>query len=145
MTAMRGYHDLGGTDSEPFEIHEHDLTQWEREIDAIRVLLADDQRRLLNGEEVRRVITSMGAESYNGLSYYERWLHGFTTILVERGTLTRAEIDAAIRRAAADGTGAAPGNGGHGQHDHTHHDHDHSPDHEDAEPFRPENRRLAEG
>jgi hypothetical protein len=134
---MRGYHDLGGVPARPFEAVEHELTQWEREVDAIRMLLADDQRRLLNGEEVRRVITSMGAEKYDTLSYYERWLHGLKVVLIEKGTITEAELAKAIE--ALDENFGQPAD--HTAHDH---DHDHAPDHEDHDPFLPENRRLAE-
>jgi hypothetical protein len=144
---MRGYHDLGGVPSGPFEATEHDLTQWEREVDAIRMLLADDRRRLLNGEEVRRVITSMGADKYEDLSYYERWLHGFKVVLIEKGTITEAELAGAIAELDDDfGKPATEPTCGQNHHDHDHHDHDHAhaADHEDHDPFSPESRRLAE-
>lgn len=139
---MRGYHDLGGLDEGPLERSEHELTQWEREIDALRMLLADDRRRLLNGEEVRRVITSMGEDKYRGFAYYERWLHGFVTLLLEKGTLLRAELDAAAAEAVI--PAGAPGPD-HADHHHDQHDHPgHAPDDEDHDPFQPENRRLLE-
>jgi nitrile hydratase len=154
---MRGYHDLGGVPSDPFETAEHDLTQWEREVDAIRMLLADDRRRLLNGEEVRRVITSMGADKYDDLSYYERWLHGFRVVLIEKGTITEAELAGAIAELDDDfGHPTANHACGHDHHDHDDHDHGdhshdghghehaHAADHEDHDPFSPESRRLAE-
>ncbi|MGP9818611.1 nitrile hydratase subunit alpha [Salinarimonas sp. NSM] len=149
----RGYHDLGGVPAEPFEAIEHALTQWEREVDAIRMLLADDRRRLLNGEEVRRVITSMGAERYDTMAYYERWLVGFKTVLVEKGVLSEAEIDAAAA-AVSDADIAPPADAhahhdhdhdhDHDRHDHQHDDHGHQPDDERHDPFTPEGRRLAE-
>lgn len=159
---MRGYHDLGGAPSGPFEAVEHDLTQWEREVDAIRMLLADDRRRLLNGEEVRRVITSMGADKYNDLSYYERWLHGFKVVLIEKGTITEAELAGAIAELDDDfGQPATEPTCDQDHDDHLHHHHDHhgeddnghehahdhahSADHESRDPFSPESRCLAEG
>lgn len=140
---MRGYHDLGGLDEGPLDRSEHQLTQWEREVDAIRMLLADDQRRLLNGEEVRRVITSMGEAPYRSLCYYERWLHGFVTILLEKGTLTREALDAATARVVPD-AGHAGDHGAHHHHDHDHDHEGHAPDDEDHDPFQPENRHLLE-
>lgn len=162
--AVRGYHDLGGVPAEPFARVEHELTQWEREVDAMRMLLADDRRRLLNGEEVRRVITSMGAERYDRMSYYERWLVGFETVLVEKGTLARAEIDTAVAGVsdadiappeaeeadetagpASDGHGHAPGNDpAHSAHHGHGHTHPHRPDDERHDPFSRHGRRLAE-
>lgn len=152
----RGYHDLGGVPTGPFEKVEHELTQWEREIDALRMLLADDRRRLLNGEEVRRVITSMGAQKYDTMAYYERWLLGFKTVLVEKGTLTEAEIAEAMA-GVSDADVAPPVECADDDHDHGHdhahdhhhdhdhpHDHDHRPDDEHHDPFTPESRRLAE-
>lgn len=151
---MRGYHDLGGMPSDPFEAAEHDLTQWEREVDAIRMLLADDRRRLLNGEEVRRVITSMGADRYEDLSYYERWLHGFKVVLIEKGTITEAELARAIAGLDGDfGPLSANQACAHYDHDHVYqgehghddvHEHAHAADHEHRDPFSPESRRLAE-
>lgn len=139
---MRGYHDLGGLDEGPVDRTEHVLTQWEREVDAIRMLLADDQRRLLNGEEVRRVITSMGDEAYRTLSYYERWLHGFTTLLLEKGTLAGAELETVKARVAA-AMAATPHDGD--DHAHSHHDHEgHAPDDEEHDPFKPDSRHLLE-
>lgn len=140
---IRGYHDLGGVPAEPFEAVEHQLTQWEREIDAMRMLLADDRRRLLNGEEVRRVITSMGAERYDTMAYYERWLVGFKTVLVEKGVLSEAEIEAAAG-AVSDADIASPADDHDHDHDHDHHDHGHQPDDERHDPFSREGRRLAE-
>jgi len=115
----------------------------------MRMLLADDRRRLLNGEEVHRVITSMGADKYDGLSYYERWLHGFKVVLVEKGTITEAELakaDAALPEQFGQPTGgSASGQDDHHNHDHDHdHDHGHAPDHDDHDPFSPQSRRLAE-
>lgn len=158
----RGYHDLGGVPTEPFEKVEHELTHWEREIDAMRMLLADDRRRLLNGEEVRRVITSMGAKKYDTMAYYERWLIGFKTVLVEKGTLTEAEIAEAMAGVSDDDIAppaacADDHHDHHHDHDHDHghhhdhaHDHDHPhvhphrPDDEHLDPLTPESRRLAE-
>ena len=43
--------------------------------------------------ELRRAIESLAPDAYEKLSYYERWITAIETLLVEKGILTREEID----------------------------------------------------
>ena len=92
----RGIHDIGGLPAGAVERAEHASTLSEKRVDAIMVLLID--KGLLRVDELRRGIESLGAEAYDRLSYYERWISSITNIMVEKGVLDRAEID---RRMAA--------------------------------------------
>jgi nitrile hydratase len=45
-------------------------------------------------DEHRRAQESIPPEQYEALSYYERWVAATELLLVEKGILTREEIDA---------------------------------------------------
>jgi hypothetical protein len=89
---MAGPHDVGGQAAGPVDRAEHDAAFWEKEVDAIQVLLSDDTRRIVGVDELRRGIESLGPEAYDTLSYYERWIASIASILVEKGILSEAEI-----------------------------------------------------
>jgi len=100
---MAGPHDVGGQAAGPVDRAEHDAALWEKEADAIQVLLSDESRRIVGVDELRRGIESFGPEAYDTLSYYERWIASIAAALVEKGILSEAEIAervAAIRARA---------------------------------------------
>ncbi|MFQ5784994.1 MAG: nitrile hydratase [Alphaproteobacteria bacterium] len=89
-------HDVGGRPGGPIDTAEHETTFWEQRIDALMTLLGDDKRGLLDTAELRRGIESLGPEAYTDLSYYERWAASLATIVVEKGVVSAAELDARI-------------------------------------------------
>ncbi|HEX2181749.1 MAG TPA: hypothetical protein VHH10_05650 [Rubrobacteraceae bacterium] len=82
-------HDLGGSPAGPIDKKGHEVEDWERLADAITVAL--DTKGLKTTDEHRRAIESL--ENYRDLGYYERWVAGTEQLLVEKGILTREEID----------------------------------------------------
>ncbi len=97
----RGYHDIGGLAGGPIDRSGHDVTLSETRVDAIMMLLGDDERRLMRVDELRRAIESLGEDAYTGLSYYQRWIAAIANIMVEKGVLSRAEIDRRIAEITA--------------------------------------------
>jgi hypothetical protein len=97
----RAYHDMGGLDAGPVDRSEHDYAHWEKEVDALRALLADRKRRLMTVDELRRGIESLPPEDYDRLSYYGRWIRSIVGILTEKGVLDPAEIAAKQAELAA--------------------------------------------
>ena len=93
---MAGAHDVGGQDAGAVDRAEHDAALWEKEVDAIQVLLSDEARGIVGVDELSRGIESLGPEAYDTLSYYERWIASIASILVEKGVLGEAEIAARI-------------------------------------------------
>ena len=89
---MRGIHDLGGLPGGPVDQSEHEHGFWEKRIDAIRLLLADEKRKLLTVDEMRRGIEGLGKEAYDKLSYYERWTASVTEVMLEKGIVTSDEL-----------------------------------------------------
>ena len=90
------FHDLGGRQAGPVDGHEHANTFFEKRIDAMLMLLTDTRRRLIRVDEHRRTMEQFGEDFYWRISYYERWLHSITSLMLEKGILTRAEVDAKI-------------------------------------------------
>ena len=73
------------------ETAEHTLADWEVLADAVAVALA--QKGLRSTDELRRAIEDLSESDYLASSYYERWIRATEALLVEKGVLTRAEID----------------------------------------------------
>jgi nitrile hydratase len=93
---VNGIHDMGGLDGfgrveveaeEPVFHH-----AWERSV--FRAAAAVRLRRITNGDAFRHAIERMDPAHYLGSSYYEHWLTGIASLLVEHGVLTRAELEA---------------------------------------------------
>jgi len=86
---MAGVHDMGGSPGGPIDKSQHEIEDWERLADAINIALG--MKGLQTTDELRRAIESL--ENYKELSYYERWAAAAEKLLVEKGILTREEID----------------------------------------------------
>ena len=86
---MTGVHDLGGSPGGPVDNSQHEVEDWERLADAITIAL--DIKGIKTTDEHRRAIESL--ENYRELGYYERWVAATEKLLVEKGILTREEVD----------------------------------------------------
>lgn len=95
---MNGAHDMGGThgfgpvitedDEPPF----HD--EWERR--AFAMALAAGSLGKWNLDQSRFSRENTPPADYLARSYYQMWLHGLETLLVEKGVVTADEIEAAM-------------------------------------------------
>ena len=88
---MGGVHDMGGSPGGPVDRKGHEVEDWERLADAVNAALGGEG--LYTTDEHRRAQESLPPEEYASLSYYERWIAATETLLVEKGVLTREEID----------------------------------------------------
>ncbi len=86
---MTGVHDMGGSPGSPIDKSQHETEDWERLADAVTIAL--DIKGIKTTDEHRRAIESL--ENYRELGYYERWVAATEKLLVEKGILTREEID----------------------------------------------------
>jgi hypothetical protein len=84
-------HDLGGSPGGPIDKSQHETEDWERLVDAINMALG--MKGLQTTDEHRRAIESLSPEQYTKLSYYERWIAATEMLLIEKGVLTREEIN----------------------------------------------------
>ena len=89
---MRSHHDMGGEPAGPVARTEHDYVLWEKRVDALLVLLSRKDRRLMTVDELRRNIESLGADAYEKMSYYERWIHSISQTLIQRGVISIDEL-----------------------------------------------------
>jgi nitrile hydratase len=92
---MNGIHDLGGMDGfgaveveagEPVFHH-----AWERRVFGLAA--ATSPQRAGNVHVFRHAIERMDPAHYLASPYYEHWLTGMATLLVEAGLITRAELE----------------------------------------------------
>jgi hypothetical protein len=97
----RGIHDMGGLPAGKVEATEHDYALWEKRVDALLVLLS--RKGHVTVDELRRNIETLGADAYDKMSYYERWIYAITQTLIQRGIVTIEELGAAIAHAQAHG------------------------------------------
>src|SRR5476651_1674286 len=108
---MDGIHDLGGRQgfgpvrysptSEAF--HE----SWEKRVNALYSLAV--KHGIFNMDEYRHAIERMGPRHYLSASYYERSLTSLATLLVEKGLVSREELE---RRAGGAFPLSSPGPAG---------------------------------
>jgi Nitrile hydratase beta subunit len=66
------------------------LLPWEKRGHALADVL--DYHKIINTEEKRRGVESLGTEMINSLSYYERWIVAFANILFQKGLLSPKEL-----------------------------------------------------
>lgn len=86
---MRRVNDIGGEPAGPVDKGQHEVEDWELLTDAITITL--DRKGLKTTDEHRRAIESL--PDYRELAYYERWAAATEGLLVEKGVLTKEEID----------------------------------------------------
>ncbi len=95
---MRGYHDIGGLSLGKIDRAEHDYAPWEKRVDALLVLLA--KKGLMTVDELRHGIETLGADAYERLTYYERWMASIARALAARGVITTDELGRRMADAA---------------------------------------------
>lgn len=99
-TKPHATHDLGGVSRfmcEPVDTSAHTLTDFDREVDAIRGILGAKQ--VMSVDELRRGIEAIPEADYHRLSYYQRWIRSIAGNLLEKGIITEAELRAALDQA----------------------------------------------
>jgi nitrile hydratase alpha subunit len=124
---MARTHDMGGRpDAGPIDRGQHQLDDWELLAEAVSGAIG--AKGIRRTDESRRVQEDLPQALYESLKYYERWTVGAEASLIEKGLLTKAEIDARATAVGERWTGQAngPANGQNGHADHA--DHDHGPD-----------------
>ena len=94
-----GPHDLGGLPGGDIDRDEHDSAFWERQVDAM-VMLMFSKDVMIDAAQLRRGIESLQSDVYEKLSYYERWAASAAFAAIERGLVTQEELDARIAEVA---------------------------------------------
>jgi nitrile hydratase len=107
---VNGVHDIGGMHGFGPVIREEDEpvfhADWEGRTFAL--VRSTGAARYFNIDEFRRTIERMPPARYLAATYYERWLYALETVLLEKGVISSAELEAALngaREAGARGDG----------------------------------------
>jgi nitrile hydratase subunit beta len=93
----RAHHDLGGVSKflcERVDVEPHVLTDFDKEVDAIRGLLG--AKGVMTVDELRRGIEAIPEDEYHRLTYYRRWIRSITDTLLRKGVITEDELRAAV-------------------------------------------------
>lgn len=91
---MGRVNDVGGMEGFPSIEPESDLkafhADWEAHLFGLHRVLV--QRGTYNLDQFRDAIERMPPSDYLSTSYYERWLHAITTLLVERDIIDVSDL-----------------------------------------------------
>ncbi len=92
MTQSRRIHDMGGEPAGPIDTSHHGEAAWHREATALNMALGPGQRGLMRVDERRRATEDL-EDAYLRLGYFDRSVQAGANLLIEKGILTRDEID----------------------------------------------------
>lgn len=81
---------MGGQPAGQINRDEHDFALWEKRVDALQVLTSTKGYFTVDG--LRRVLEDMGEETFETMTYYERWIQSVNQNLLEAGVYTVAEL-----------------------------------------------------
>lgn len=103
---MRGPHDIGGDPAGPIDISAHALEPWHKLTTAMSNTIGGGLLKLICTDETRRTREQLDQETYDA-GYFERHTQSLRDLLVEKGILDGAAIDARMaeiaKRIAKDG------------------------------------------
>ena len=94
----RAVHDMGGHAplAQPIDREEHDLTLYEKRVDALTQLLSGPKRSAYKIDALRRIVESYAEQEYDGTAYYDRWIRAIRNLCLEQEIITAEELDAHI-------------------------------------------------
>ena len=96
--------DIGGLPADPIQRVDHVLEPWEKRCHALADVL--DFHKIINTEEKRRGVESLGAEMVGRLSYYERWIVAFANLLFQKQILHPTDLAQRMDEVTARDAGA---------------------------------------
>jgi hypothetical protein len=89
-------HDLGGLPGGEIDRSEHQNDFWEQRVDALMRALGTLDPPLVRTDELRRAIEGIGADAFDSMTYYERWISAITEVLLEKGVISVNELSGKI-------------------------------------------------
>ena len=95
------WHDMGGDAAGAINPDEHDFALWEKRVDALLVLCTTKGYFTVDG--LRRVLEDLGPETYETMTYYERWVMSVNQNMLEAGTYSVEDLGRKMQEVAARG------------------------------------------
>ncbi len=90
----RVVNDVGGLDFNAIDQSEHELTFYEKRVDAMLMVLVGNS--VFRVDALRRAIESYAEQEYDGISYYDRWMKAIRDLLIEQEVLDADAIEVRI-------------------------------------------------
>ena len=84
------WHDMGGFPSGQIDKAQHDFSIWEKRVDAL--LSLSTKKKLFTVDGLRRALEDMGADAFEKMTYYERWIAAINQNLIESGIYSIEEL-----------------------------------------------------
>lgn len=96
-TRPHAMHDIGGVGRflcEPVDPSPHTLTDFDKQVDALRQILG--MKQVMSVDELRRGIEAIPEAEYHRLSYYQRWIRSIADTLLAKGVIDAAALRDAL-------------------------------------------------
>ena len=90
---QRKVSDRGGLSGGKVPRSAHEKAPWELTTDAILMTLA--RKGIARIDEHRRAMEDLDNSKYEALAYYQRWVEGIEQLIIEKGLVTREELERA--------------------------------------------------
>lgn len=90
----RVVNDVGGLDFNTIDQSEHELTFYEKRVDAMLMVLVGNS--VFRVDALRRAIESYAEQEYDGIPYYDRWMKAIRDLLIEQEVLNADAIEVRI-------------------------------------------------
>ena len=94
----RGPQDIGGNAAGPIDTVDHGMRFWERQANALRSTLT--RGGIVKTDELRRAAEDLG-EKYAQLHYFEITTSALRALMIEKGYMTEAELEAKMKEIRA--------------------------------------------
>jgi hypothetical protein len=94
----RGPQDIGGDAAGPVDTVDHGMKFWQRQANGLRSVL--QRKKVLRTDELRRAAEELGPR-YSQLQYFEITTSALRTVLLEKGLITDAELQAKMNEVRA--------------------------------------------
>jgi hypothetical protein len=90
----RVVNDVGGLHFNTIDQSEHELTFYEKRVDAMLMVLVGNS--VFRIDALRRAIESYAEQEYDGIPYYDRWMKAIRDLLIEQEVLDADAIEVRI-------------------------------------------------
>ncbi len=86
MTPKRGPHDTGGLAAGTLDTGDVEMSTWQKQANAMRLVLVGAEEPIVTLDELRRAAEDL-ADDYHRMEYFERTTEALRLILIERGMI----------------------------------------------------------